>query len=1180
MKEMKYTGLTIAIALFAVNAIAGTVTVGTSAPSSNILSSAVGGIDSAIIDEDAHVNHARGQVFSMGDAGGENTGFKISALTIQKSNDQAYINDTLTLRIFQGSEAQWTTGTGHSTAEDGDDYLVDTGCALLHTETFTLNGLITNENFVTLTLSSPITLGENGDFGFFFTYDQVDGTQDRFRYREGDTGGRISITTTAHGTSDRQMEYYLQGTAVSETPIVGLLFGSPFQNGMVLQRGKPIKVWGTSAPTNEVSVSINGTNVVGMSDIDGNWKVELPALTAGGPYELMAVSGTQTNTLTDVLAGDVWIAFGQSNMIRPLSEMDNKQTYIDDISSNRMIRCMEVDLDAALTPQSEGGMTWRDNSNPGSWGAVAAVFAHQMHAGSGVPTAVIWAGWGSSSIEGWMPMQMTNDFPHFDGMMEYYQSIGEYSDGDTTSSMLPSGYSSNEDGIAAMINGTETWNDVFIRTRPNIIYNQRIHPLLDFGISGWVWYQGEANSATEEDVAQYGFTLPAFVTEYRELFGQGDLPFLGVQLPSYNSSNNGKVAWQWFRESQDQLATLSNAYVVVTLDTGNPSDIHPTDKEPIGKRLALLGRKYALGEAIEAHGPMFGNMSVVGNQVTIGFSHADGLTTDDALDPAAFELAGSDQVWYTATSSSISGTNVVISSSSVASPVAVRYAWSQAPVDEVNLVNSAGLPAAPFRTDDWAMPGLGAQAPMAINDAYDILTNTMLVVAASGVLENDIDLNRNVLSASLAIDVAYGSLALAADGSFSYTPNAGFAGYDSFVYTASDGALSEDATVTIAVRALNDAPTFSTNVLPASSTYMDVEYLASIASFAIGPDDMEFSKASGPAWLNVSASGVLSGIPGSSDVGSNAFIIEVSDGEGRTDSATLTIEVTEVAFLYNDTFGNDGLGINAGIGGGMINKTWYGPSWVDDGNLTGPSSSEGWFRSLAYSASSFSISNGFTLDVTYDISKITIVGDERTTATFGLISDEAAVADMDFIFSREVNIYGIGMSLAEGLTDGVGVQGLHTDTGTLMPLSNDQTVTTGTDRTFSLTVKPDGSWSYSIDGATPTTGTNLAFDLSKTYRFAAYVRQDPDFVIKSVALAPLALITEIGDIDFEILPGSTEMNFSWFGELGANYGMEMTDNLVTGLWETVTNIAGADAIISLSAGMDRTNAFYRVYISE
>lgn len=875
---------------------------------------------------------------------------------------------------------------------------------------------------------------------------------------------RIYFYTTTNGNSINWLDNVLLTTAYGGPPPT-LKPASPFQDGMVLQRGKPVAVWGTADPTNAVTVSINGTHAAGVADRSGNWSVQLPALAAGGPYELQIVSGSQTNTLSDVLVGDVWITFGQSNMVRPLSEMNNKTAYINDIQTNRMIRCLKITQAAATSPQNEGAMTWLDNSNPGSWTSVGSVFAEQMHQAGGVPTAIIWAAWGSSSIEGWMPIRMTNDFPHFEARMQDF-------------------YANDLATVEAMLNGTQTYDDVYIRTRPNIIYNQMIHPLLKFGISGFVWYQGEANASSAVDAAQYGFTLPGFVKEYRALFGQGNLPFLGVQLPSYN-----RTYWPWFRESQSRATAQSNAYVAVTIDTGDPSNIHPFDKEPIGRRLALLGRKYALGESIEAHGPAFAAMSIAGSQVTIAFSHADGLTTDDALDPAEFELAGSDQVWHAATSSAVSGTHVVISSGSVAAPVAVRYAWSPAPVNTVNLINGAGLPAAPFRTDNWPMPGLGAQAPQAVKDSYAVFTNQTLNVPVPGILENDLDLNRDVLAASLVSDVSYGTLTLSSDGSFSYTADSGFAGYDAFSYAASDGSLSGTATVTIVVQ---------------------------------------------PATL---------------------------------------------AAGYSDTFDRDGLAVNLGKGGGLINKTWYGPAWIDDGNLTAPTSSQGWYRSLVYSAFSYPVTNGFILDVVYDISKTSISGSERTTATFGLVSDEAAKEDMDFLFSREANLYGIGMSLTEGLTDGIGVQGLHTDTGALTPLSNAQGVAPGTNVAFRLTVQPDGSWSYSIDGAAATTGTNLVLDLNKSYRFAAFVRQDPGFVIHSVSFAPIVPVSEIGSVGFGILPGGTELGFSWYGDAGATYGLERTDNLVTGIWETVTNVAGANAVISLSDGMDKTNAFYRIFLS-
>ncbi len=925
---------------------------------------------------------------------------------------------------------------------------------------------------------SGVTYSEwqtNQTFSFELpAYKLMDGTA------EGAAGGaaegqdlRIYFYTGTAGDSINWIDN-VSLTVAEGGPPPSLKYGSPFQDGMVLQRGKPVKVWGITDPTNEVSVSINGSSAAGVADEAGSWVVELPALTAGGPYELVAVSAGQTVALTDVLVGDVWVAFGQSNMIRPLSEMTNKESYIADISTNRMIRCLEVAQDAALTPQDSGSMTWRDNSDPGSWGAVAAVFAHQMHAGSGVPTAVIWAGWGSSSIEGWMPIQMTNDFPHFDSMLDQYQSIGEYTDGDTISSRVSADYSSNLEAITAMVNGTGTWDDIFIRTRPNIIYNQRIHPLLNFGISGFVWYQGEANSGTAENAAQYGFTLPAFVAEYRALFDQGDLPFLGVQLPSYNSTY-----WAWFRESQSRVTALTNAYVAVTLDTGLVNNIHPYDKEPIGRRLALLGRRYALGEDIVVHGPTFESMSIDGSEVTVSFSHAGGLTTDDALDPAGFELAGSDQAWYAATGSSVSGTSVILSSGSVAAPVAVRYAWSPAPVNEVNLVNSDGLPAAPFRTDDWAMPDLGAQAPLAVKDWYDVFTNATLTVPAAGILENDIDLNRDALTASLVNDAAHGTLSLASDGSFSYTADADYAGYDFFKYAVSDGSLSATGTVTIAVN---------------------------LAGLALG--------------------------------------------------------------LY-DTFDNDGLSVNAGRGGGMVNHSISGVSFSDDGNLTGEGSTAGYHRAVVYTSNAFPVESGFRLAVTYTVADVS--ENLANTATFGLI-ESIDSSKMDGLFVGDNGQVGIGMSL----TGRNSVQGLNElSNAGIANLSGAQAVTAGTGKTFSLIVLPDGSFSYSIDGAVPTAGTT-ALDLKKDYHFAAYTQRNAGFAIQSVSLIPVRTVTGVGEVSAELLPGSTQMKFSWAGEAGGRYVLESTADLVNGTWVAVAQVFGDGSPVSIAEEMDQPSAFYRV----
>lgn len=763
---------------------AGLVSTSTTAPAEGIIDfSASGATQTSLFDEEANDNHARGQVFTL--PNGPGSDYLVTGITIKKSATQTFSGDSLTLHLYEGSEEQWTSGTGHSTDTDEDNYYAGTTVTPLHSESFTLDGTITGGDYVTFTFGTPIAVSEDSDFGFFMTYDQSEeSSESAFVHFENSAGGgRTSISSASHTISgSRRLVYYIHGSAEGDGDPLEL--GSPFQDRMVLQRDKPVAVWGTSTPGLTVSVTLDGTTVDGLVDASGNWQVELPAFTAGGPYTLSVSNGSSTLSVEDVLVGDVWLCFGQSNMVYTLGQMDDWFTsYRDDIIANDEIRCLKITQDASLTEEETASMEWLDNSTAQSWTAVGSVFAHQLHAATDVPTAIIWAAWGSSSIEGWLPLEMTEKLPHFEEMLVLYQSVPEFNSGATTSTRLPSQYATNEQGIAGLT--ADGWSsnsdDIFIRTRPNIIYNKMIHPMRKYGISGFVWYQGEANAGTAANTAQYGFTLPLFVEEYRERFGQGDLPFLGVQLPSYNSTY-----WPWFREAQASLESLNNGHVAVTIDTGLSGNIHPGDKEPIGERLALLARKYALGEDIEADSPKYESMSIDGNQVTIDFSHTDRLLTNDRQAPAGFEIAGQDQVFHDATSATISGSTVILSSNSVPNPVAVRYGWLPYAKGTVNLYGGNLLPVAPFRTDDWAIDGLEELAPVGVNDSYSVPAGGTLAVPASGVLANDIDLNKSVLFANLVADVSHGTLDLQSDGSFTYTPDAGFAGSDSFTYFCSE----------------------------------------------------------------------------------------------------------------------------------------------------------------------------------------------------------------------------------------------------------------------------------------------------------------------------------------------------------------------------------------------------------
>ena len=809
------------------------VTVSGAAPAADVLASSPdGGINSRIFDEAADDNHARGQLFSLGNSTG--SAFDISAITLRKNGNQDFNGSTLTLRIYEGSQADWTAGTGHSTSMDGNNYLVDTTVTLLYTEAYTLNGTYNGGDYVTFNLATPLTVNESSAFGFFFVYDQATGDDTSFAYSEGTNGGRSSITPGNHSVGSRSIVSFVQGvpTGSSNGNLPSLTLGSPFQDRLVLQRDKPVKIWGTTDAGGAITVAINGHNVTGTADAIGDWEVEIPASSATpvGSSHILTVTSSNgtastTETINNVLFGDVWFCTGQSNMRWRFNNFNStwENFYRTEIAANDRIRCLRTIEDGSLTEEETTEMTWLANSSVHDWSAVGSVFAHQLNAATDVPIAIIDSAWGSSSIEGWLPHSLSEELPHFEDMLTLYQSIGEYRSGQqvatrVTDGSIPGNYMSNEEAIAGLSGSgfsNNSQSNIFMRTRPNIIYNERVHPLIKFGLAGFIWYQGEANSSII-DSAQYQFTLPRMVEEYRKRFEQGDLPFLGVQLPSFNNTS-----WPWFREAQDSLLTFPNGYVAITIDTGSASTIHPSDKEEIGARLSLLAREHVLGEAIESDSPRYLSHSINGNQVTLTFDHASGLTTGSRAAPAGFEIAGSDQDFQPATSSSISGNTITVSSTSVPTPVAVRYAWTATTHTFVNVRNNApqptgatgsplgsGLPLAPFRTDDWPLPGLAAQVPVGNDDAYSVQRDQALAISANGVLANDFDLNLDPLAPLLDVTTNHGTLTLQPDGSFTYSPEAGFAGQDFFTYQAAevDGPLSSPAaTVSITVEGVPSA---------------------------------------------------------------------------------------------------------------------------------------------------------------------------------------------------------------------------------------------------------------------------------------------------------------------------------------------------------------------------------------
>ncbi len=464
-----------------------------------------------------------------------------------------------------------------------------------------------------------------------------------------------------------------------------LELGSPFTENMVLQRESTIPVWGWAAPNSKICVIAAGKKETTMSSGDGSWKLKLDALPVGGPYRFEVVAGEEKITYSNVLVGDVWICSGQSNMQMGYDQMiGNKQILAG--AKGRPIRCMNVKRDVSFTPNLRCKGTW--STDPVS-SAVALTFSYHLQKNLDVPVGIILTCWGSSSIEGWMSKDMIRELPHFDQIMKEF----EQNDTERVRSLIKT----RDQG--------ETWplkDNIFLRTRPNLLYNAMMHPLIPYAVRGIVWYQGEANANTVDGMLQYGPSLQAWCKNLRKIWQRDDLHLLVVMLPGFGKwlPDNQSVtdptthSWAWMRESQLKILNLPHTGVANTVDLGDANNIHPRDKEPIGRRLALL----AIPEANRTgmvQGPTMKSVTIKPGKVVIAFGNAEGLATTDSKPVRGFWVAGKDRQWK-AVEGRIDGKTVILDCGSI-TPVVIRYAFCAVP--DVNLVNAAMIPALPFRTD-------------------------------------------------------------------------------------------------------------------------------------------------------------------------------------------------------------------------------------------------------------------------------------------------------------------------------------------------------------------------------------------------------------------------------------------------------------------------------------------------
>ena len=491
-------------------------------------------------------------------------------------------------------------------------------------------------------------------------------------------------------------------------------------SNMVLQREMPVPIWGWADPDEQVTVKLAGNRVTTTADHKGNWMVKLPALEAPGPHK-MTVTASNTIELTDILVGEVWLCSGQSNMAMLVKDMRDGEAEVA-AANYPQIRLLEVPTILSGWPEPDIDANWLQCTPQtivtGRWGgfsAVAYFFGRELHRELGVPVGLINASWGGSYIEPWTPPEGFALVPELAYITEKiektnsdYRSVFE-TVLDQYEAWIRKARKSLADEGRVPPGLPEYPHHPFTITdpkaypwRPTGLYNSMIHPLIPFAIRGAIWYQGESNL---DDGMLYHKKMKALIGGWRKLWGQGDFPFYFVQLAPFRYKNwpSKDITPTSLPEIwQAQLKTLSipNTGMAVTTDIADLNDIHPKNKQDVGKRLVLwaLAKTYGRTDLVYS-GPFYRSMSIQGATIRIDFDHVGtGLASSDDKALTWFEIAGHDEKFVKA-DARISGTAVLVWSDEVAEPLAVRFAWHQEAAP--NLINKEGLPASPFRTDKW-----------------------------------------------------------------------------------------------------------------------------------------------------------------------------------------------------------------------------------------------------------------------------------------------------------------------------------------------------------------------------------------------------------------------------------------------------------------------------------------------
>lgn len=478
-----------------------------------------------------------------------------------------------------------------------------------------------------------------------------------------------------------------------------LELASPFTDHLVLQRELPVPIWGTANPGEKVTVEFGGQSSSAVADDHGRWRITLQPLNASTEPRILTAKTEKTGetvSLQDVLVGEVWLASGQSNMVFTLSKSRYAWAGVinegQEIASANFpqIRMFTGDASKAYTAQLRVAGAWKICSpeNAPDFSAIAYYFARDLHQTLKVPVGILALSYGASTAQAWIRREAIQSDPRFRPILERF-------DEQVKNHLPPTEAELKDWQHAAELAKAEQrrpppkpgQDPVQDQHNPTVMYNGMIAPVVPFSIRGVIWYQGESITAPRELFPAWNERL---ISDWRTLWGR-ELPFFFCQLAALENQSNSPQVRAW----QAEALKIPNTGMAVTIDVGDVKDVHPHNKAPVGNRLARIALAKTYQQAVVATGPTPRFVAAENSKLRVTFSDSPSpikLPTGQTLN--CFEVAGADGVFVPATAE-IAGASVLVSTASVSTPVAVRYAWSNFPEDP-NLYNEAGLPGAPF----------------------------------------------------------------------------------------------------------------------------------------------------------------------------------------------------------------------------------------------------------------------------------------------------------------------------------------------------------------------------------------------------------------------------------------------------------------------------------------------------